>query len=181
MKPSLVLLWSATIIGASTSLLFTAPSMFRARVTANTELTKLHGATDAVRQILAARAAMPSLPADGADSSALATRLSTVLSSCGIPASSLSSLTPDTTAQAAPGTVAVRRRAGLTLTGITLPQIGRFLDAWRTAEPAWVAASIDVTPEHQRTPPAPGGPGGGDLPLRAVISLERLVFQGEAR
>ncbi|MBC7834055.1 MAG: hypothetical protein H7Y88_03020 [Phycisphaerales bacterium] len=177
MKQSLVLLWSATIIAASVSLAITAPPMFRARAAANAELAKLQGSADAARQILAARAVMPRLPADGAESSALATRLSTVLSSCGLPASVLSSLTPDTTAQAAASGVAVRRRAGLTLTGITLPQIGRFLDAWRTAEPAWVAASIDVSPEPQRTAAATGG----DLPLRAVIALERLVFPGEAR
>ncbi|MBK9189389.1 MAG: hypothetical protein IPM33_10590 [Phycisphaerales bacterium] len=60
-----------------------------------------------------------------------------------------------------------RRRTTLTLTGIALPQIGRFLDDWRTTEPAWIPVSIDLAPMGGKPPET-----GGDLPLRAVIGLE---------
>ena len=180
MRPSLLLIWVTTAIAASGSLALTAPGMSRARAESRRELARMQASAEVARHIVAARAAMPSAAGESADSSALATRVSTVLSSCGLPLSVLSSLTPDaaptSSAQQAGNAAAMRRRAALTLNGLTLPQLGRFLEQWRRAEPAWVPATIDLAPDHQRAAVA-----GGDLPIRAVISLERLVFQGEAR
>jgi len=53
------------------------------------------------------------------------------------------------------------------LSNLSLPQLGRFLDAWRSTEVAWLPVSIDLSPASGKPPDA-----GGDLPLRVVITIE---------
>ena len=110
----------------------------------------------------------------------LATAVNDVLAAAGVPASSLSSLSPAAEAPVTlgsaggaggAGSAAFRRRAVLTLAPVTLPQVGVVLKTWRDAHPDWVIATIDLTPEPQgRREPSPGS----DLPLRAVFGLETL-------
>lgn len=107
----------------------------------------------------------------------LAALVSETLAGRGIPASTLASVTPqpEITVPGPPGTAELKRqRAGLTLAPITLPQLGAFLDAWRAREPYWVVASIDVSPEPGKRNQS--AQVGGDLPLRAVLTLDALYL-----
>ncbi len=121
----------------------------------------------------------------------LTTAVNEALASAGLPAASLSSLSPATEMPIAlrpaaasgsgeanaPGLAAVRQRALLTLAPISLPQVGRFLAAWREAHPDWIVSAIDFSPEPPgRREPTPGS----DLPLRVVITLETLFVEPAA-
>jgi hypothetical protein len=103
--------------------------------------------------------------------SGLAPRIGATLGRCGLQASSLSSFTPEseTLLPVAEGqTRLMRQRATLVLGGLTLPQLGAFLEAWRSAEPAWIAIAIEVSPASS----SENNPAGGDLPLRTVVTVE---------
>ncbi len=127
-----------------------------------------------------ARRTTPTLAQGGA----LTTAVNDCLAAAGLPASALASLSPaaDTPITLGPsasggrGTAnssAVRRRAVLTLAPVTLDQVGRVLGAWREAHPDWTITTIDLAPEAQGRRDA-AVPPGGDLPLRAVVSIETL-------
>jgi hypothetical protein len=157
-------------------------------------LSRLEAALSQVRTIetLSARTAewahrgRPSLAHGG-----LTTAVNEALASAGLLASSLSSLSPAAEMPIAlrpaaasgsgeanaPGLAAVRQRALLTLAPISLPQVGRFLGAWREAHPDWTISAIDFSPEAPgRREPSPGS----DLPLRVVITLETLFVEPAA-
>jgi hypothetical protein len=121
----------------------------------------------------------------------LTTAVNEALASAGLPAASLASLSPaaempialrpaaasGSSDASAPGLAAVRQRALLTLAPISLPQVGRFLSAWREAHPDWTISAIDFSPEAPgRREPSPGS----DLPLRVVITLETLFVEPAA-
>jgi hypothetical protein len=61
----------------------------------------------------------------------------------------------------------------VTLSGVTLPQVGGFLSSWRELEPDWTVANVELSQDISRRPPA----GGGDLPLRATVALEALYVE----
>ena len=55
----------------------------------------------------------------------------------------------------------------MVLAPVTLPELGRFLSSWEFLEPAWTVSTIDLAPiAHGNASP------GGDLPIRAVMSIE---------
>jgi hypothetical protein len=103
----------------------------------------------------------------------LAAAAAEVLATAGLPASILSSLSPEseTKERADGGTDLRRRRATLTLTPLTLPHLGRVLEAWRQRLPEWTIARIDLEPRREEATMASNG---GDLPLRAVLVIENL-------
>lgn len=103
----------------------------------------------------------------------LALRISAAISAAGLPAASLSSLSPESasTERLDGGLRLIRRRATLMLTPLTLPQVGRFLDAWRMEAPGWTVSRIDLEPRRETSS---SSATGGDLPLRAVIVIETL-------
>jgi hypothetical protein len=125
----------------------------------------------------AAGAGSPSARAQSAD--ALAPRVSAALAAAGLPAATLSSLSvqsdPEGAGPGAPaGSLRIqRRRATLVLAQPTLPQLGAFLQSWRTREPTWTITSIDAAPEPSSRADKPTPPGA-DLPLHIVLSLESL-------
>jgi hypothetical protein len=82
------------------------------------------------------------------------------------------SLSPETENPA--GTSGLRKQAAkITLDGLTLPQLGRFLEEWRTAQPAWTLASIDITPTPHKARLT--SDAKVDRPLKAVLGIE-IVF-----
>lgn len=118
-----------------------------------------------VREIGALRAA----PAPtSVSASGLQPRLAAVLAACALPSATLQSLAPEPEMgqKSADGVTIRRRRATVVLQGLTLLHLGRFLEGWRNAEPAWVVASIDLTQTGSAAP-------GSDLPVRAALVLER--------
>lgn len=107
--------------------------------------------------------------------SGLATNLGQTLAACGIPPQALVNVAPqpETPLHGETGGADLRRqRATFMLTPVTLPQLGAFLELWRTREPYWTVASIDVSPETTHGRP----PTGGDLPLRAAITVDAVYL-----
>jgi hypothetical protein len=101
-------------------------------------------------------------------------RISEAAAEVGIPVSSLLSVSVSTSPEAttkSPHPIRIDRlRATIAVSGITLPELGRFIAAWSETHPAWVVSAIDITPvQHQ----AAGG--GRDLPLRVLLVLETMA------
>ncbi len=109
----------------------------------------------------------------------LATKISAAMSQAGLANAALQSLSPEaqTPLSSETGAKLSRQRATLTLSGTSLPQLGAFLNAWRTSEPDWFISGIDLSPINA---PARESALGADLPLRAVLTIEGL-FKVPAR
>src|SRR5262249_52850946 len=138
----------------------------RARFDATEARDQLALVAQRAQELVALRTTTASQTSVKRQASGLAPRVGAALSRCGLPASCLSSLSPETAAVVNDGSSRLRRqRATLALGSITLPQLGSFLNTWRTAEPDWSVTSIDLSP----TPAAQNASTGGDLPLRAVL------------
>lgn len=154
----------------------TIPHASRAHAQAALEQTRVHEVAQNAETIAESRVTGLDAPATVAARGGLASRVATAIQRAGLPASALSSLSPEAESPIANhhGLRIARHRATLTLAGVTLPQVGAFLDAWRTNEPAWTPVSIDITPASGKAPEA-----GGDRPLRVVISVESVVAQHE--
>lgn len=124
----------------------------------------------------------------GGGAGGVASKVAASLAACGLPASTMTSLHPDTptpiadandaissggTTTSGEGGRLLRHRATLTLGGdaLTLPRLGDFLAAWRTREPAWTVTSLDVSPQSRPSQASStssmgvaggaGGAGGG--------------------
>lgn len=93
---------------------------------------------------------------------ALAGKVSQALTRAGIPLTVMQSLSPEAETS---NKGIVRAHATLTLTGLTLPNVGKFLESWRTSEPDWIISNLDLSPSGTGTP-------GADLPLRAVVTFD---------
>jgi len=172
-KNSLAILWmlagSAAVIAPAAAW----RSYIMAHDRASFETTRLTSLRKKGDEIVKLRAASPrwSLPAQEAGS--LAPKVTLALSAAGVAASALASLSPQSQTVAAPdGTRLLKRSAALTLTPIKLPELGAFLEAWRTASPGWVVALIDVSPDAAATTTP-----GADLPLRVNLTLESLAAE----
>lgn len=181
MNRSLWMLWLAVITVTSIALTVSGRDMMAARNDARTRLAAFQGLTDRVREYDRLQTDAERWPPRPTDTS-LAQEVSAAMAAAGLPPTSLANLSPDTGTEV-PGAIGlVRLRAGMTLNNVTLPQVGRFLSEWRRRQPAptsttspggWAVTAIDLAPET-------GGDKvvGGDLPLRAVLSLESIVTEG---
>lgn len=106
----------------------------------------------------------------------LATRVADVVSKSGLPPSAFQSLSPET--ESTVGISGLRKQAArVTLDGLTLPDLGRFLQEWRTAEPLWTVTSIDITPAAAKVAAKPGQVT--DRPLRAVLGIETIFASND--
>lgn len=171
MRADLCVLWAVVLVGAAAPIAATAPAALAARAHARRELALAHDAARDARRIAELRAALPTH--DAHDGAPLARRVGAALAAAGLAAGTLADLSPEAHL---PSAGVVRRRATLTLTGVTLPEVGRFLAAWREAEPSWTVTAADLTPEPSRT-----APPGADRPLRAVLTVEALFAAGARR
>ncbi|MBX3410405.1 MAG: hypothetical protein KF859_11035 [Phycisphaeraceae bacterium] len=164
-------------IGAAATLAFalgtTGPSAARARLDAEHAQNSLRDATGHARVIAALRTQSTDAPQDDPSRGGLTPRVTAALQRAGLATGALASLSPEaeTVVATHDGVRVMRRRATLSLSGVTLPQVGKFLDAWRSAEPAWTPVSIDLSPVGGKPPEA-----GGDLPLRAAIAVEAFTL-----
>ncbi len=142
-----------------------------AQHSAGFELARLRSIREKAGEIRRLRSSVETLPEAAAEDEGLATRIPHALASAGVPVASLSSLTPQSESVSLPGAGKVtKRRATVTLTPVTLPQLGAFLSAWRRAEPGWNVATIEVAPDGGSTT-APGA----DLPLRVSLTIESVT------
>jgi len=164
MKPALAILWTCTTAVSIVTLTWSINRAHSARAEAQVQETSLQQTREQLEQL----ASMPSASGSRAshDNRTLAARVAAILADAGLPRDSLASLSPETQ-QNLSNTTLARRRASLTLSPVTLPELGRFLDHWRQAEPAWTVTAIDLNPQRQSVSTV-----GGDLPLRVLITLE---------
>ncbi len=118
-----------------------------------------------------------SLPTAEHRASELSPILSGILANQGIPSQALASFSTGGSSSVGPESTVARERATLMLNSITLPQLGRVLQAWREAEPCWAVTSIELTPmtptSQDRTGSAASA--GGDSPISASLTLEAMV------
>ncbi len=169
MTARIVLLWS--MVAALLTAMIGVPAL-RARAAgeaADATRTKLQQVSDHAKELVSLRAGLPLLPARDGQNAGLTPRVSETLALAGIPSSALTSLSPESEVAVGAGEGSRRRRATLTLAGVTLHQVGAFLDAWRQREPAWTVVAIDLAPQGGKPPVE-----GGDLPLRGVFILESI-------
>jgi hypothetical protein len=173
MRP-ILFIWMAAIGTAGAAVALTAPGASRARHDAVVAQATLRDAGRNAELVATVRTQVPAATADDPSRGGLTPRVTAALERAGLPVDVLASLSPEAESQVAnqAGVRVSRRRATLTLAGVTLPAVGRFLNAWRSAEPAWTFVSIDVSPAGGQPPEA-----GGDLPLRAVIVIESVAVR----
>lgn len=170
MRPPVWLLWSIAILASALLVVVTAPGAVRTRASASTELRSLRSTVAHAETLVSLRAYLPIESTVEESQVTLAERFARALADAGLPNSALASLSPESQDSPSNAGNAVKRRATLTLASITLPELGRFLDTWRGREAAWTVTSIDLSPDA-RGESAPGG----DLPIRAVLTIESIA------
>ncbi len=173
---SIIVLWLGVAAILGLALGAAGPRAARARQEAADASALLSTAAHHAERIAALRSLDIGVAADEPSRGGLTERVTGALQRAGLPTGTLASLSPEAETPDAGqgGARVVRRRATLTLSGVTLPQVGRFLEAWRSTEPAWTPASIDLSPMGGKAPEA-----GGDLPLRAAVAIEALTLQDD--
>jgi hypothetical protein len=177
MTRGLTLAWVGAAVAALVSVSAAGARYWSARGRATTELARVRLVTSDARELARLRAGAPSWTAQERPGAGLAARVSAALAGCGLPASALSTLSPEAESGVGETDLRARRtRAVVTLAPVTLPQLGGFLAAWRSGNPEWTVGSIDIAP--QSAAGAASG-SGGDLPLRALVTLETLFVDRE--
>lgn len=123
-----------------------------------------------------ARASMPGWARRAPEPpSGLAQRFAAALAAANLPPQALAGLSAEPEPQRQPAQGGIeRRRASVSLTGLTLPQLGALLSAWRSREPGWVVAGIEAQPDPA---PARDARPGSDLPLRVGLSLQSTTVR----
>jgi len=177
----LIMFWMV-VLGLSTAALTVAGrGAISAHERARVNVASFRGLSEGVQEFDRLKARAAPWPPRSASEGGLAQEVSAVLAAAGLPASAMTSLSPDN-GTALPGDSGLTQlRAGLTLNNITLPQLGRFLSEWRRRHPApgrWTVTAIDLSPEAESGKAAAPGATARDLPLRAVMNLESIVAEG---
>lgn len=157
-----LLLWALTIL----ILVMTGTRAARARAERSESSAALTLVTQQASELVRLRHAAKDSSLPIRPESGLAGKVSKALSRSGLASSVMQSLSPEAESGDKAGGV-VRQHATLTLSGLTLPQVGKFLDAWRTNEPDWTVSGLDLSPAGTGTP-------GADLPLRVVVTMDAI-------
>lgn len=182
MNRRLSMLW-AVVVGLSIlALMITGRAALAAHERARVSLAAFTGLAERVRELDRLQARASPWPWRSSAEGGLAREVSAVLAAAGLPASTLTSLSPDNGAPLPGDGGLTQLRAGLTLSAITLPQLGRFLAEWRRRQAGaggWTVTAIDLVPETEKGPAADAA--ARDLPLRAVMNLESIVAEGGGR
>lgn len=123
-----------------------------------------------VARLVALRSARPTIGTGVEPTSDALALVNHALAGAGVPTTCLRSLAPATEAapsslRAAPG----YRRASmrLSLAGLTLPQLGAFLQTWRTSQGIWSVERIDLRTEQR----APSGAAQASDQWTATLGL----------
>lgn len=166
-----IVLWTFASVMSLAALAYSAGAVRKAKGEYDEAISALQTTRRQVATLQTLQAALPIDPRASSAEPGLATRVTSTLERAGLSAGVLANFSPgNTVVVGSAGEIRVTRgRATIALAGLTLPQAGRFLDAWRMAEPKWVPTSIDLSPAVTRAPEV-----GGDLPLRVVIVIESL-------
>lgn len=169
-----ILLLAIIALGSLGGLFMSASSYLSAkheRITA-AEILVLRRAQ--VEELASLRRATATLPRSSGD---LTSRMTAVLASCGLPSSTLGSVLPEPSIElpSPSGVARTRQVARVSLEKLTLPSLGRVLDTWRAAEPAWAITAIDLAAVQAAKAPTPGE--DRQLRLRATLTLEAVFSE----
>ena len=169
------LLWS--LVAACLVLCsWAARRYINSRADAALSLRQLRAVNADTREIAALRAAAPPESRRHRPPPGLATRVADAVSKAGLTQSAVQSVSPEVESSA--GASGLRKEAAkITLDGLTLPELGRFLQQWRTDQPVWTVISIDMTPTATKPRPNPGQ--SLDRPLKAVLGIETIFADKE--
>ncbi len=185
---SIRVLWGVVATVAAVALSITGWKWAQATSAERTQTQRLARLTTQANSINDLRSKLPEWALASKAPGTLAPEVSAILSASGLPASAMASLSADPDQSTGNqgigmgnvGTATIQartRRATLVLGSVTLPQLGTFLQTWRDRQPAWTVATIDVSPELGSSAMATKTQTGGDLPLRAVLTMENLSLQ----
>jgi hypothetical protein len=152
--------WSASHYSAASRAQALAQSQHRAITAAATEIESL-------------RRAAPSVAASAKPQPNISGHVTDALVEAGLAPALLTNLTPESdtaierSARSPSDAPRYRRQsARLTLEPTTLPDLGRFLAAWRSSQPQWTVASITIAPvsagTRGRTSTSPGASGSAN-------------------
>ena len=173
-------IWFVAIALSALTLGSTGWSWSRATRLQRVQIERLDRLTRHSKTISDLSTGLPAWALGAKPAGALAPEISATLTGSGLPASAMSSLAadPGTATQPGPAQASVQartRRATLVLASLTLPQLGTFCETWRQRQPAWTIAALDISPELGA--PTAKAQTGGDLPLRAVLTLETISLE----
>jgi hypothetical protein len=164
-------LWTLSVLLGGAALGLSAPVALQARQEESAQAAQL-AQVRVLTERLAERQHQATYRPPSDDSRAsLPERLAEAVAAAGLGKGVLVSVHPGPQEQARP---VVRQGASVALANLTLPELGRLLERWRALAPAWVVTGIDLSPEAKSK-----AEPGADLPLRAGLSLERLVSGDE--
>jgi hypothetical protein len=182
----------AVLVISGITLLVSWRSQLVARHQAERSLARTHVLVSRIDQLNLAQDSNPPWATRRRPAPGVAAKLGDTLASCGIPTASLADVTPqpDAPVPGASGGARItglrRQRTMLTLSPVTLPQLGAFLQTWRQRQPDWCVTGIEVSPAGTGGLGGGGGPGsatggvypapGGDLPLRAVLVMDAVYL-----
>lgn len=169
-----VMLWIGSVVIGGTVVALTVPAALRARSEASVQAGRLAQVRVLVQRVTEREAHATFKPEKDDSRASLPERLSDAVAAAGLPKGVLVSVSPGQQEAIDAPEPMLRQHASVSVGNLTLPELGRLLERWRAAEPAWVVAGIDVAPESKNK-----AEPGADLPLRANLSLERLAA-GEA-
>ena len=159
-----VLVWLA-VVASCVVCAWSGHRYLDARSDASVALHQLELVSTDAREIASVRAAAPPESRRNRPPPGLTTRVANVVSKAGLPQPTLQNLSPENETSVG-GSNLRKQTAKMTLEPLTLPELGKFLEEWRNAEPVWTMTSIDITPTR--------GKAAADRPLRAIIGIETV-------
>jgi hypothetical protein len=140
----------------------------RARGGAERTEARLVAAARAGAELMELRRAAPPELRRGAPEPGIAARLGEAVARAGVPRGAVRAVTPEAETRVGGEGAGLRRAAArVTLEPVTVPQLGRVLQEWRTAEPSWRVAGLDLAA-------LAGKASGPDPLLRCTVTLEYL-------
>ncbi len=167
---TLALLATIALVGVG-ALVMSASSFLSAKHARITTAETLVLRRAQFEELASLRRATATLPRSSGD---LTSRMTAVLASCGLPSSTLGSVLPEPPVElpGPSGVARTRQVVRVSLEKLTLPTLGRVLDTWRAAEPAWAITAIDLAAVQAAKPLAPGE--DRQLRLRATLTLDAV-------
>lgn len=175
--------WAALVLSCAAAIALGVRREHAAQRSAQEAETELDRTDVGLRRLGQATAARPAWLDRSAPEAELAKRVASTLGRIGLPASSLANVEPDAPAPVGRvddqrvGPLIKRARASVTLRSLTLPDVGRFLDAFRQRETDWTITSVRIEPERTVASVPKGSAPPRDLPLVVALSLESLYVE----
>jgi hypothetical protein len=175
---AVILLVAIIALGGVTALFLSASGYLAARRERIAAAESLALRQAQAVELASLRRATATLPRSSGD---LTSRMTAVLGSCGLPSATIASVLPEPPVELASqrGVTRTRQVARVSLEKLTLPALGRVLDTWRAAEPAWAITAIDLAAAQAAKPPAPGE--DRQLRLRANLTLEAVFSETDTK